>query len=102
MRMYHVIVINERTGRKVYMTRTPVTHAEGCTMLSKIDARKHCRKQLEERDPKRAPFCLECGLSRGAHADTAIDHAPVMEGTDALHDATRRPPIPDVDPNEKD
>lgn len=47
-RRYHVIVINERTGKKVYMTATPVTHAEGCTILSKITDYKWRRKQLEE------------------------------------------------------
>ncbi len=35
-RRYHVVVINERTDYKSYMTATPVTHREGCTILSKI------------------------------------------------------------------
>ena len=47
-RMYHVIVINERTGRKVYMTATPVTHKEGCTILSKLTRYPWRREQLEE------------------------------------------------------
>lgn len=48
MRMYHVIVINEKTNNKVYMTVTPVTHKEGCTILSKITDYPWRRKQLEE------------------------------------------------------
>lgn len=47
-RRYHVIVINERTGLKVRMTTTPVTHHEGCTILGKITDYKWRRKQLEE------------------------------------------------------
>lgn len=47
-RMYHVVVINDRAGTKAYMTATPVTHQEGCTILSKIGPYKHGRKQLEE------------------------------------------------------
>lgn len=29
-RLFHVVVINEKTGKKVYMTQTPVTHSEAC------------------------------------------------------------------------
>jgi hypothetical protein len=35
-RLYHVVVINRKTGQKVQMTGEPVTHAEGCTILSKL------------------------------------------------------------------
>jgi len=48
MRAYHVIVINERTGKKTQMTATPVTHGEGCTLLSKLTDYSWRRKQLEE------------------------------------------------------
>lgn len=48
MQMYHVVVINERTGLKVRMTARPCTHEEGCTILSKIENYKWRRKQLEE------------------------------------------------------
>lgn len=47
-RMYNVVVINEKTGIKVVMTSSPVTHKEGCTLLSKITDYKWRRKQLEE------------------------------------------------------
>lgn len=36
MRMYHVIVKVIKTGEVVYMTRTPVTHEQGCVLLSKL------------------------------------------------------------------
>lgn len=47
-RRYHVVVINERTGKKGYMTATPVTHREGTTILRKITDYPWRRKQLEE------------------------------------------------------
>jgi hypothetical protein len=47
-RLYHVVIIVERTGRKIYMTETPVSHEEGCRMLSKITPYTWRRKQLEE------------------------------------------------------
>jgi len=46
-RMYHVIAINERTGKKTYLTRTPVTHQEALTVLRKQRPHKDVRKQLE-------------------------------------------------------
>lgn len=47
-RMYHVVVIVERTGHKERMTAFPVTHAEGCTILSKLTHYSWRREQLEE------------------------------------------------------
>lgn len=47
-REYHVVVINQITGRKVYMTGTPVSHREGCTILRKLSNYPWRRKQLEE------------------------------------------------------
>ena len=47
-RKYHVVVINERTGHKTYMTATPVTHSQGCTLLSKLTKYDWRRNQLEE------------------------------------------------------
>lgn len=47
-RMYHVVSIVERTGRKCYLTNTPVTHREGCAILRKQVPRKTHRYQLEE------------------------------------------------------
>ena len=47
-RMYHVIVINERTGRREYMTSEPVTHAEGVVILGKLRPHKDTRAMLEE------------------------------------------------------
>lgn len=54
-RLYNVIVINEKTGRKVRMNAAPVTHSEGCTWLSKISDLKWRRKQLEEIAPVDVP-----------------------------------------------
>lgn len=50
-RMYHVVSIHERTQRTVYLTNTPVTHREGCTILRKQVPRKILRYQLEELQP---------------------------------------------------
>lgn len=47
-RLYHVVVINEKTKGKAYLTAYPVTHAEGITVLSKCTPRKQSRYQLEE------------------------------------------------------
>lgn len=54
-RMYHVVAVRETHGSSVYpkghktrMTASPVTHAEGCTFLSKMVPYKHIRFLLEE------------------------------------------------------
>ena len=41
MRLYHVIIIvtdrkMKNHGETVFMTRTPVTHDQGCVILSKL------------------------------------------------------------------
>lgn len=43
---FHVVVINESTGKIFYMTKEPVTHPEGCVLLSKIKDYAFRRKQL--------------------------------------------------------
>lgn len=48
MRLYHVVVVNMKTGQKVYMTSSPVTHAEGCTILSKMTKHSFRQEMLEE------------------------------------------------------
>lgn len=47
-RMYHVIVRNMKTGKKIYMTQKPVTHKEGCTILSKLTKHRGRYEMLEE------------------------------------------------------
>lgn len=49
-RLYHIVAINERTGRKTYLTSYPDTHEHCCTIMSKqSDATKlACRIYLEE------------------------------------------------------
>nr|WP_256836304.1 hypothetical protein [Pseudomonas oleovorans] len=47
-RRYHVTVVRDSTGEKTYMTRTPVTHSEGCVLLSKLTDYPWRRKLLEE------------------------------------------------------
>ena len=59
-RVYHVVAINERTGKKTYQTSTPMTHHEATNMLRAFHPRpkqaRHVRIQLEEasRDRRRA------------------------------------------------
>jgi hypothetical protein len=48
MRMYHVVAINEKTGRRELCTSYPATHSEACTMVSKFTAHKNVRIQLQE------------------------------------------------------
>lgn len=45
--MFHVVIVVEKTGKIVRMTREPVTHAEGCTILSKVTDYSWRRKQLQ-------------------------------------------------------
>lgn len=45
-RLYHVVVVNDKTGKKVLMTDSPVTHDEGCIILSKLVPHKETRAVL--------------------------------------------------------
>lgn len=45
--MFVVVVINERTGQESRMS-SPLTHAEGCTFLTKLMQRKHTRNCLQD------------------------------------------------------
>lgn len=49
-RLYHIVVINENTGEKVYVSDTtkPLTHKEACTIMFKMTQYKWRRIQLEE------------------------------------------------------
>lgn len=47
-RLYHVVAVVSKTGEKIYMTSSPVTHAEGCTLLSKLTKYPWRREMLEE------------------------------------------------------
>lgn len=46
MRLFNVVTINDK-GDKTYMTRAPVNHKEGCTILLKLIAYQWRRKELE-------------------------------------------------------
>lgn len=47
-RKFNVMVKNEETGKEVQMNTTPVSHSEGCTLLSKIANYPWRRKYLKE------------------------------------------------------
>jgi precorrin-2 methylase len=48
-RLYHLVAINEKTGKKVYLTRYPMEHAQCMTMKSKQSDRvSYVRIQVEE------------------------------------------------------
>jgi hypothetical protein len=47
-RLYHIVAINERSGRKVYCTAYPMPHHEACTMLKKFSHQPARRGQLEQ------------------------------------------------------
>lgn len=48
IRLYHVVAINESTGRKVYCTAYPMPHAEACENLRRFSYHSARRVQLEE------------------------------------------------------
>ena len=43
---FHLIIRNDRTKVDTYMTSSPVTHDEGCTLLRKTPPYKHGRALL--------------------------------------------------------
>lgn len=47
-RKFDVMVKNEETGKVVKMNASPVSHSEGCAMLSKISNHSWRRKYLKE------------------------------------------------------
>lgn len=47
-RKYHLVTINERSGHKTQVTGYPMSHAECCTMKSKMTEHPARRIQLEE------------------------------------------------------
>ena len=47
-KLYHVVVIHERTGAKYYMTSKPLPHSDAVVLLNKITKYPWRRSQLEE------------------------------------------------------
>lgn len=51
-RYYHVVVVDDRTGKRTRLTSYPATHREACAIKSKqtpiSSSRKHLRYALEE------------------------------------------------------
>jgi hypothetical protein len=47
LKLYHVVVKSIKTGKKTYMTVDPVSHKEGCTILSKLTKHAERLEQLE-------------------------------------------------------
>jgi hypothetical protein len=48
IRLYHVVVINIKTGEKTYMTASPEKHDAACVLLRKLTKYTFRRNQLEE------------------------------------------------------
>lgn len=48
MRLYHIVAISDKSGHKTYMTSSPLTHDEACTMLSKFTKYTGRSLRLEE------------------------------------------------------
>lgn len=60
MDRFHVVAINERTGRKVYLTRYAMPHKEACRVLSKQSPpAPDVRKQLEPWDTPAPDYTLQ-------------------------------------------
>ena len=53
-RLYHVIAVNESSGKITVCTATPVSHKDGCTILGKFSPHPARRMQLSE--VRRIPF----------------------------------------------
>lgn len=48
-RLYHLVAVNDKTGKKQYLTRTPMAHEKCMVMKSKqSDSVPHVRIQVEE------------------------------------------------------
>lgn len=78
-RKYHVVVINERTGAKTYMTGTPVTQDEGCTILSKLTKYPWRREQLEETIEVRCTATMPDGREKTVTECAGSDIGKVLE-----------------------
>ena len=48
MRMYHVVVKVIKTGEVIRMTSEPVTHEQGCVLLSKLTKYSWRQEMLKE------------------------------------------------------
>jgi hypothetical protein len=47
-RLYHLVSVNVKDGKKVYLTAYPMSHKECCTMKGKFTEHAHRMIQLEE------------------------------------------------------
>ena len=47
-RLYHVVVINNKTGKKFRMSSEAMTHREACTVLSKMTKYSWRTETVEE------------------------------------------------------
>jgi hypothetical protein len=61
-RQYHLAAVNEKTGAKTMLTRTPVTHAEAVTMKGKYDDKPGRRIQLEDVTPAQPDSVLSISM----------------------------------------
>lgn len=52
---YHIVAINEKTGRTVRMTDYPMDHYRCCVMLTKLTQRKQTRYMLVMKTPQVTP-----------------------------------------------
>jgi len=48
IRLYHIVAINEKTGKTTYCTSYPMSHKEACVILKKFSNHPARRVQLEE------------------------------------------------------
>ncbi|WMM35617.1 hypothetical protein [Escherichia phage pO91] len=48
MKMYNVVVVNNKTGVKVVINDSPLTHSEGCAMLAKLTKYAWRTEKLEQ------------------------------------------------------
>lgn len=48
VRLYHLIAVNDRTNGRRWLTRTPVSHDEACTIRGKFSAHRDVRILLTE------------------------------------------------------
>lgn len=95
-RLYHIVAINERTGKKTYMTSTPEPHHEATVILSKMVRRtkgagKHVRYQLESvGEAPRRHSMTETSRGSPAYKEALDDAVASWNRGDSYRDGTLR------------
>ncbi|WP_394752795.1 hypothetical protein [Crenothrix sp.] len=76
-RLYHIEVVNDKTGYRKQMTGYPMIHKECMTMRSKMTQHKDTRYELIEvtatEENKMKPMYLKANIFNGVHTMSKIN-----------------------------